>query len=591
MSEFVDPEAYGLVGDGVADDTAALSLALDAALAGTTRTLKLPAHRQIRIGTALRRAFTGRIDIISPGGTELIIDADRGGIAFSGIPGVSERRLAADAPFQSWTVRLDDTEGIAAGQLLTLTTETLVLTARGWLYRKQCHVIVADVDPAADTVHLVEPLNFHFTTGETTVRTSTPARLRMIGVSLCALSGRAGFTALDWLLEDATLRGKEVRANADVLVLNRCVRGTGNNLDLRDSRYTINVTGGSRHQRFTQITARGVRHPIDANTFAFDTLVEDMTSFDTKGAIECHPSFLTRFVRCRDVSVEGTIGLRGLGCSTEDCTASNLSHAVTKGSHAPPLKAKYAYLAEFYDTKHVRFRSDAARLGAAFCRRFVVEDCHVPEIRVDGFRTVEGVPLHVVGSVEIDERTQADLDVRRVPVLASGKTLQVTTKREGDWQVVNARKIPGLGFVPKLHYRMLLRSGATEPIGSQHLRVALKLKHNWGIWEPSKRRISLKVTASSSTLGPATRSYELMIDQGAGTVRLYTIEDRPQLSTMLHLSLGSIAAHYRPQIEAEGGDPRHADQWWLALSVVVRTLDSSHPVEHIEAEVEETRLG
>ena len=33
------------------------------------------------------------------------------------------------------------------------------------------------------------------------------------------------------------------------------------------------------------------------------------------------------------------------------------------------------------------------------------------------------------------------------------------------------------------------------------------------------------------------------------------------------------------------------DQYWLALDIVARTLAPSDPVEHIEAEIEETRLA
>ena len=232
------------------------------------------------------------------------------------------------------------------------------------------------------------------------------------------------------------------------------------------------------------------------------------------GAIQCHPSFLTRFVRCRDFNSEGGVGLRGLGCSTEDCTVSNRAHKPGKTVQYPPLKAEYSYLGDFYDARHVRLRSDTAGLSAAFCRRFIVEDCQVPEIHIDGFQSVEGVSLDVVKSVEIDERTKADLYIRRAPVAASGKIVQVEASEEDGYKVVRARK----NSRARLRAQAALSNRAAqwrERRGRTALPpISLKLKHNWGIWERTRRRLSIRLDASSSTLGHAAKRYELIVGPG-----------------------------------------------------------------------------
>ena len=239
----------------------------------------------------------------------------------------------------------------------------------------------------------------------------------------------------------------------------------------------------------------------------------------------------------------------------------------------------------------MRLRSDTAGLSAAFCRRFIVEDCQVPEIHIDGFQSVENVSLDVVKSVEIDERTKADLYIRRAPVAASGKIMQVEASEEDGYKVVNARKIPGLGFVPRLHYRTVLRSGEKDAVGAALPPIPLKLKHNWGIWEKNRRRLSIRLDASSSTLGHTAKRYELIVDQGSGSVRLHIAAEPMLLAPMLRLSIERVVPHFWPQVEAEAGEPEGPDQYWLALDIVARTLAPSDPVEHIEAEIEETRLA
>ena len=277
MTGSINIEEHGLVGDGVADDSGAFSAAFDAMIVSGAHILRLPANRRIRIAARVAKQFAGRVEIVSQGGTELLIDADQRGLAFSGMPGVSGRTLSADVPFQSWTVLLSDTAGVEPGQLLCLLTETLVLTKANWPYRKQAHILIADVDHAGGIVHLMEPANFHFTADETSVDTLVPSELGFSGIDF-TVAGHRGLrlTGLDWLIDRSTMRGPEVRALTEVLRLSRCVKGRGNNLKLLDSGYTINISSGSRHQHFSQIEARGVRHPIDPNTFAFDTLVEDM---------------------------------------------------------------------------------------------------------------------------------------------------------------------------------------------------------------------------------------------------------------------------------------------------------------------------
>lgn len=408
-------------GDGVTDDSGAIEKAIIAALA---------AGRQIDLGDGRYKinagksfTYAGDLKITGRGNAEFVLSGGTPTALSFGATVAATTTLASNALLGETSISVASSAGVSVGQTIHLNTATAVDSGYG--YKKQSTYVVSGL--SGTTVYLSEPLNFPFSTAETTVTFYERASLQMDGVRVRQTADKR-FDLSG--LQDVRLLNCEFEGYADlsgdVLFVSRCHGVYGKNLRLINGRYTINVSTGSRNLCFEDIYARNNRHPIDCNTWAFRVLIRRMNSFNTQGAIECHPCFEVHFEDCTDFSREtaqGGIGLRCVGGSVKRSRAFNRGTEVVGDTQSALLLSEFLSIGQMYDRVYEDVEAPNAALGYSGGKTLIVRRCKVGTIGIDG--ASDGT-LYV--SVDRETTVRKRMMLRRIPVLApSSGPLWVTT--------------------------------------------------------------------------------------------------------------------------------------------------------------------
>jgi hypothetical protein len=413
---------YGMVADGVTDAAPALDAAIQAALKTGIRRVQLPKGKLI-FASPRQFEYQGQLELVAESSCTFVLNAGSPStLSFAAKP-VCSTALAKDAVLGATSIVVADATGLAPGQLVYLSTTTAV--DYSYHYKKQAALKVRLVD--GETIFLSAPLNFPFAANETTAHFRQYASIHLRGVHILVgadANYRLDFAFLqDCTLSHCTFEGRRDR-EGDVLFLSAIDGLKGTDLELLKGRYTINVSNASRNLLFEDILARDNRHPIDCNTWAYNTIIRRMRASNTENAIECHPCFETHFEDCSDVArIEAAIGLRCVGGSAKRCRVRGES---TGNKLVPPqgafLSPEYRHIGQSYDRVYEDIISEAAVLSAMDTRSLIVRRCAVANIACDGLSDR-------VDAVDIDSQTtispNTDLNIRRVKVIAQSDPLLV----------------------------------------------------------------------------------------------------------------------------------------------------------------------
>lgn len=410
MRETVSVKDFGAVGDGVADDSGAVEAAINVALAGG-RHVYFPSGRY-RIGTAKQFVYTGDLHLYGDEAT--IVMASGTPVCMGFMPPLASTiTLTSSVNDGEKSIDVSSASGLEPGHVLFFNTSTPVDSA--WGYVKRSLVRVGQV--VGNTVYLSEPLNFGFTSAETTITSFPYASLKINGVNIEQASERRFDFALlqQCELSNVTIKGYAQHIG-NVVLFNQCYGVTGTQLTIINGLYAIALSNGTRYVRFDNIMATNAWHPFDVNLWAFDVRISNMRAVNVQSSIQCHPSFevyyedVTEHLRS---AAANNLVLRCIGGGARRCTSICTNDNVGTAAHGAPLLPAYQYLGQKYDRIYDQVTAPGAVLSGQDVRRIVVQSCNVRNVSVDGLSSR-------IGSISVDGSTLvADpLSLQRVPVLS-----------------------------------------------------------------------------------------------------------------------------------------------------------------------------
>lgn len=347
----------------------------------TNKALVLPAG-SLTLTTPVTHEITDRLVIQSKGKTSIAINGGSPtGLAFRA-PTRLTTSLAAEVSFGDRSVTLSDATGVTVGDVIFFNTSTPVDVTYG--YAKVMSMKVSGV--SGSVVQLSEPANFNFTTGETTITVFEPAQLEISDTTFVNASGKR--TDFQYL-SHSTLTDCKISA-ANISTDGWFIYGCHNVLIVRPqctlSRYSIVVSGGTRNTTITDLFANGVRHPVDPQIWAYNTKIYRAHAVNTQTLINCHPSFETWYIDCKDhaQASQPAYALRCLGGGLIDCEFNEQGSSVTNPSAGAIMRPDYEWLQDEYDRYYTRCKSQTTFLSAAYARNVFIEDCSFPYFSMDG---------------------------------------------------------------------------------------------------------------------------------------------------------------------------------------------------------------
>ena len=411
VREVVSVKDFGAIGDGVANDAAAVEAAITSALA-SSRVVYFP-YGQYRMATAKTFQYAG--DLFMYGDNATLILAAGTPVCMNFIaPLVATTTLASSVNDGVLSIDVSSVTGIGVGDLLFFNTPTPVDST--WGYVKRSVARVGQI--VGSTIHLSEPLNFNFTTAETTLTARQYASLKMDGINLVQSGGdfRFDFTQLQQCeLNNALVQGYAPYLGT-VAFFSSCYGISGRDLSILYGVYPVMIAAGSRYGRFTNIFAKDSWHPFDPNTWSYDIRISNMRAVNVQSAIECHPSFevyyedVTEHIR----SVGGAnLVLRCIGGGAIRCTSISTNSALSGAAQGAPLLPAYQYLGQKYDRLYQNVVAPQAELGGQDVRTIYFNDCVCKNFSVDG-------PSGRVSQVSVNSGTVTSerFSLSRVPVLS-----------------------------------------------------------------------------------------------------------------------------------------------------------------------------
>jgi len=394
LSQTVSVKDFGAVGDGIANDWVAIEKALNASNsvyfpAGTysiegIRTYNLPNNKFLYGDGNATLYFATSND-------KFTIQNEVKATTF----------LTANLAIGQSYMDVVSAVGVAEGDLIhidTLTAVTSIFSA----YDKQCVRRVVSI--VGNTIYFDQPLDFFFNVEElppapaplyrTRIDFANPFGVQASGVNiLCGnTGGNAGgnffrlIRTSNSAWQNASLSGSVrgwITGWSDVFYTVSCDRTLFNNVQFIKSRYSPQITQGSRYTTVSNFTAFQVRH-LDANTWAQDTLYINGVCSDTDGVIQSHPSIRNTFKNVHDsVTRDGLFGLdlRSVGDIVEDCSASRPDGVIGSNTNGIEPLPDYVDWALGYKKRITRFNSTTAIIqNRETIGDIEINDCDVPDI-------------------------------------------------------------------------------------------------------------------------------------------------------------------------------------------------------------------
>lgn len=417
---------------GVLDNGSDVSDALDSAISAALtlgRQLELPPGDLI-VGQSKTFTITedDTLRIWSRGDTRLHIGAI---VTFQGTSVAPANLHLADAIcYGDTAINIDNASVIKVGDIIYLGSDTPVDTGYG--YRKQMIQRVAAV--VGNTVYPMEPCNFDFSPSETIVSVFRSGKLILDNLHIVNGGGLTKRLDIRRMiapeLRRIRLEGPSAQHDTDVLLVGQTESLVAEHITCLNSRYSINLSDGTRNSVIRHVVARGCRHPIDANAWAFNTLVQHLTGVDNISCIECHPCFLMKYEDVYDVlgpyESQGGVVLRSIGGHVKRAVVHDPSGIVNGGPQSPLLLSQYQYIGQLYDRTYEDIVSSTAVLGAGDVRGLYVRNCQVPKLSIDGTSSR-------VSFVEVDDRSTGTHAITRVSQRTAPRAAPIVLTPTREW--------------------------------------------------------------------------------------------------------------------------------------------------------------
>lgn len=435
LRQTISVKDFGATGDGITNDADAVEAAINAALAGG-RSVYFP-FGTYNIATAKSFVYSGNLYLFGSGATLLLTAGTPTALSFSATAGATTT-LSAGVTDEDKYISVTNAANMAEGQLIWLFTATPVDSGYG--YKKQSTFLISNID--GTDIYLSDPSNFPFTIAETTVYTYQPASLYMDGINIVQNGADKRFDTTylqNTRIQNATIQGY-AEFLGDVWFISASYNTFGENLKLNEGRYTINASDGSRNLFFNNIFAKNCRHPIDCNTWTFNTRITNLTGINTQSAIESHPCFEVYFENCSDFTeAGGSIGLRCVGGGVKNTYIGGVNPNPSAGVQSPFLLPAYEYLGQKYTRTYENVQSKTAVLTGGFLKTLYVKNCNVPYVNVDG------VSSKITNlSIDTTTVTSSANTLRRVTVLSPDGSVFIADPSETFASVDTIATISGI---------------------------------------------------------------------------------------------------------------------------------------------------
>jgi hypothetical protein len=328
---------FGAVGDGTTNDSESIRNVMQVG-----HDKGVPVLIDGGTSTTYLIASTNNVELTN----DLQISSDGAKLRFSaifGLVGLSRgvaMTLTSDADWKANVISLNDASILEVGDTIQLTTTTQVCTTYTTYYKKATSV-VADIN--GNDVTLSHPLPFHFTVAETSVGAAHNAGIQLKGLDIfCSSGGRLDFQRLqNSVINNAKISSAGITV-ADPVLMTHCVFTTFNNTEITKARYGVNLSTACRDTYFNTVKGWGCRHPIDANSWAYGTYVNDFLFYNTEGSVQCHPAFEVHF---NNGTFDGGYGCRAIGASLKNAISNESQPIAETGSQTiVSLLPEYEYL-------------------------------------------------------------------------------------------------------------------------------------------------------------------------------------------------------------------------------------------------------
>ncbi|HCQ66731.1 MAG TPA: hypothetical protein DIU07_16985 [Rhodobacteraceae bacterium] len=307
-------KAFGALGDGATDDSAAVAAAVRALESGGSDTLFYPDAgpyiqndispdinlKRLRvIGTNTTLVCTGTSTVLtfSPYGDEW-----------------QSYSLSAAAMIGAISIEVAGHD-FEAGELIYIQSTTAGET--NWSYSKVGTYVVTSV--SGDLVHIDRPLRFSFTTSDTVFKNDPDSELFMRGITV----KRSGDSSASGVcvsvrycdgvtLEDCGAGALGTPAWVDGYAFDQTSNITVNRFTSNDIRYPLSFRRGI-NARITDISCKNVRHLVDFANFFEYGYVRRFHAVTRQGGVNSHPAFNIFYEDGETTDIEQVSNHRALG--------------------------------------------------------------------------------------------------------------------------------------------------------------------------------------------------------------------------------------------------------------------------------------
>lgn len=312
---------FGAVGDGVANDCAALNNALSAMAGGGV--LIVPTGTYSIVGGT--GAVISNDVMIVGAGSNSVFRLNGGSIAICSTSIVTQ--LSSAALPGAAVIRVNKNAALQAGRILRLTCD--VVAENSWSLNKQdIHKIeaVADAGGGLADVTLGAPLNFGYSPSEpghaVTVYFGPRFILTGVNVEIAAGGGLVQLTGLRGAcIGNLKVRQTNGLKSAQSILWGYCVDGTMANVAL-EGMMNGAVYSCCRNMRMQNIAANNCEQPFIVSYFSDSLYFNNLTGVNG-GMMDSHPAFDLHFANVRATDL-GISNLRSCGGSIRDSVFTSL---------------------------------------------------------------------------------------------------------------------------------------------------------------------------------------------------------------------------------------------------------------------------
>ena len=409
-SHIVNVKEFGAVGDGVANESAAFTNAIDYLQSLGGGTLIVP-DGNYKISTHCIDTLTTPIKIVGDGDANILL-RDGAYLLFRGQT-ISNPTLRDTLSRKDFTLYVSSTMGIAVGDLIYLTSPDTAET--GWTYDLEDVHLIMNI-PDDTTIVMAEYSNFNYKPSNTTIEIyrNQPLQIDNINFSVDYGSNVQIANMKDAVISNITFTDPAKLGGNDGMYFTRTFNSYAKNIYTSYLRYAIGVSNGSRNIYLSDITGFKNYHTVVPSGWCENVWVDGLTAQYCAGTIDAHPSFNIHYKNVVGTQEREVSNFRCLGGSLENIYLHSTNSAyqtyfvgLTTMSD-PNIYYDYDYLIKNFE--YVMPNADTkydCMIGGSFFRNLTLDNVKVNYVEVGADPDSGNVFIHnsTIGSLRTRAKT------------------------------------------------------------------------------------------------------------------------------------------------------------------------------------------